>query len=129
MLFIPADPGELREPFCVQMQCRGDSSRCMINASWSPPLNAVAANVTNYLIRINGTLIAKPIQTLRTIDNRVRLSSLVPVSSCATHNVSISTHNACGEGPNIHSFMLEPKDISITADSVCGGTNISSSKL
>ena len=125
VLFIPANPAVIRAPFAVQMQCDGDSSRCMINTSWSPPVNAVAANVTSYLIRVNGTLITELNQTFGIIDNGGRRSFLLPVSSCATHNVSISTISTCGEGPYTHSSMLKPEDIS---DSLCGGTNISNGK-
>ena len=131
MLFIPAIPGVLREPFAVQMQCHEDSSRCMINTLWRPPLNALAANVTNYVIRVNNTLITEPIQTFGIIDNGTGISSLLPVSSCTTYNVSVSTLNSCGEGPNTLNFKLKPEEIMPIPESVCeiGGAVINSGKL
>ena len=131
VVFVPAIPDVLRYPFAVQMQCDGDSSRCMINTLWRPPLNAVAANVTNYLIRVNTRMITEPIRTFNIDDNETGISYLLPVRSCATHNVSISTLNTCGEGPNTHNFVLKPEDIIPIPDLFCssGCTNIYNGKL
>ena len=120
----------------VQMQCRGHSSRCLINTLWHPPVNALAANVTNYVIHINDKLIAELIPTFDIMDDKTGISFLLSVSSCAAHNVSISTLNTCGEGPNTQSFMLKPENIitvdlpdSVCALNVIGGTNINGGKL
>ena len=131
MLFVAADPGVLRNSSVVQIQC---TSRCLINTLWRPPLNAVAANVTNYLIRINDSLIAELIQTFGIIDNGTGISFLLSVSSCATHNVTISTLNTCGEGPYTHRVMVKPEDAIHVPDSLCdlnfiGGANNNKGKL
>lgn len=83
--------------------------QCVLTAIWHVPIDAGEESLTDYFVIINGT--SNPpgeIISLSTMNDQMQVSTLLPVPSCAAHNVTIRARNACGDIQSSNSVALDP---------------------
>lgn len=91
---------------------------CTLNISWSAPSNIAIGDITHFVIYIIGPRVNMQ-RNVNNSNNDPFLSVFFPVSSCASHNVSINAVDRCGrEGPLSFS-SVNPEQF--CDESVCEG--------
>ena len=99
VLLIPAVPGE------PQVQsAEYEMGKCAINISWIPPSNITISDTTHFMIYIDG----ENVHNVTNSNSDTILSLSHQVSSCDSHNVSVSAVDRCGRESPPSSATVNP---------------------
>ena len=86
------------------------TGKCTILLGWNPPINIATEDVSHYMVYINET---NALSEKSETDKNFTLTAY-PVSSCGTHQVSVSAVNRCGhEGQRSPLNMLDQEPLSL----------------
>ena len=109
-------PDVVQNPDLKRERCV-NSSECSITASWGPPLNNATANITHYVLYVNG------INNYNITANSVTESYFFSKEDCDDLNnadITLSAINGCGEEGPIQQFPL--RTVNSTRDCLAGGS-------
>ena len=119
LLCFPVEPGIVQDVISFQLICE-NSSICLVNTLWHPPVNIATSNVNQYKIYwyVDGSL--QPIRTFNIIDEGIGMRSvLFEDPSCRAHTISVSAVNDCVEGHRSPERMINAEDIITLPNSIC----------
>ena len=86
---------------------------CALNISWTAPDNIAISDIACFMIYIDGM----NDHNMTNSNNDTSIYLFYPVSSCASHNVSVSAVDRCGrESSPSSTITVNPKEVCVCVD-------------
>ena len=94
---------------------------CIVTTIWP---NANASQVTEYRILANDSFVLNTTNEISNGNNEIRISSLFLVSSCTTHNVSVSVVNVCDDPLKVQRVRSMFRFVPVDCDILLGNSGV-----